>query len=510
MSAVSKAAADRHQRMLLELVAQPGNDVCADCKARAPRWSSWNLGIFICVQCASIHRKIGTHITKVKSLTLDTWSKEQLESVKQIGNIKANAFYNPNEQRNPPPTNFNESERHSDMEKYIRAKYQHKKFMDPETAARAAAGALPSDDVSKPSPTLAFAGAQHAPPSRAWSTPIPSTSTAAASPPAPLPPPKPSNAMEAASQPRPATVIPSAPPPQPQATFPPPQSQTTFSPPQPQAAFSSSQTTSPTGLLWDDLAALSLSSPPIAQNTQPNSNFAASSPFHNLGSQPAPTRSFSMNYTQSSSPFSTPGGMQQTGGMGAFAPPNPFHQLQQQQQHQGFAPLAGGTPFGQPNAHMFSSNPQPQTTPFGMSGMGTGMSPFQQQQHQPQIQNQTPNFANPMSTSPFHAAQQYQPMQTNPSPFQQQQQHSLMHNAQTPPPFRHSPSPFGGMQPQLQQQQQQPFQQQQPAGISGAAFAQSMLPQRMNSQGHPSSTNPFARQDSGLGGFGAGGPPVWR
>ncbi|KAF8607432.1 Arf GTPase activating protein [Ceratobasidium sp. AG-I] len=76
---VSKYTAERHQRILQDLLQQPGNDICADCKSRAPRWSSWNLGIFICVQCASIHRKIGTHITKVKSVNLDAWSKEQIE-----------------------------------------------------------------------------------------------------------------------------------------------------------------------------------------------------------------------------------------------------------------------------------------------------------------------------------------------------------------------------------------------------------------------------------------------
>ncbi|KAG9082732.1 hypothetical protein FS749_006615, partial [Ceratobasidium sp. UAMH 11750] len=118
---VSKYTAERHQRILQELLQQPGNDVCADCKSRAPRWSSWNLGIFICVQCASIHRKIGTHITKVKSVNLDAWSKEQIESVKTIGNINANAKWNPNEARHPPPTNFEESERDSEMERYIRA-----------------------------------------------------------------------------------------------------------------------------------------------------------------------------------------------------------------------------------------------------------------------------------------------------------------------------------------------------------------------------------------------------
>ncbi|KZS87986.1 Arf GTPase activating protein, partial [Sistotremastrum niveocremeum HHB9708] len=69
---------DRHQRMLLDIINQPGNDACADCHARAPRWASHNLGIFICMNCASVHRKIGTHITKVKSVTMDAWTKEQV------------------------------------------------------------------------------------------------------------------------------------------------------------------------------------------------------------------------------------------------------------------------------------------------------------------------------------------------------------------------------------------------------------------------------------------------
>ncbi|KAF8308985.1 Arf GTPase activating protein [Clavulina sp. PMI_390] len=73
------ARADKHQRILAELLTRPGNDVCAECRERAPRWSSWNIGIFICVHCASIHRKMGTHISKVKSVTLDTWTKDQVE-----------------------------------------------------------------------------------------------------------------------------------------------------------------------------------------------------------------------------------------------------------------------------------------------------------------------------------------------------------------------------------------------------------------------------------------------
>lgn len=130
MSGLTKIAAERNQKLLLELAVQPGNDICADCKTRNPRWASHNLGIFICMNCASIHRKIGTHITKVKSMTMDSWTKEQVESMKSMGNIKSNAIYNPNEIRHPPPVNMVDSERDSEMEQYIRSKYQFKRFLD--------------------------------------------------------------------------------------------------------------------------------------------------------------------------------------------------------------------------------------------------------------------------------------------------------------------------------------------------------------------------------------------
>lgn len=61
------------------IVGRPGNNVCADCRVTNPRWASWDRGIFLCVQCAGLHRKLGTHLTKVKSLTLDTWTKPQVD-----------------------------------------------------------------------------------------------------------------------------------------------------------------------------------------------------------------------------------------------------------------------------------------------------------------------------------------------------------------------------------------------------------------------------------------------
>ncbi|KAH7910541.1 hypothetical protein BJ138DRAFT_1152658 [Hygrophoropsis aurantiaca] len=152
-SGISKITAERNQRALLELVMKPGNDICADCKSRNPRWASFNLGIFVCVHCASIHRKLGTHITKVKSLTLDQWSKEQLEVMKQNGNVKVNSFYNPDETRHPPPTNMIDSERDSELEKFIRAKYEFKRFVDRSASRLVPPARSSSSNVSRPRST---------------------------------------------------------------------------------------------------------------------------------------------------------------------------------------------------------------------------------------------------------------------------------------------------------------------------------------------------------------------
>lgn len=51
----------------------PGNEICADCGAENPDWASLNLGTLICIQCSGVHRNLGSHISKVRSLDLDDW-----------------------------------------------------------------------------------------------------------------------------------------------------------------------------------------------------------------------------------------------------------------------------------------------------------------------------------------------------------------------------------------------------------------------------------------------------
>lgn len=35
--------------------------------------------MFLCIRCAGIHRNLGVHISRVKSVNLDSWTTEQLE-----------------------------------------------------------------------------------------------------------------------------------------------------------------------------------------------------------------------------------------------------------------------------------------------------------------------------------------------------------------------------------------------------------------------------------------------
>ena len=48
-----------------------------------PRWASWNIGVFMCIRCAGIHRNLGVHISRVKSVNLDSWTPEQI-AVRQL------------------------------------------------------------------------------------------------------------------------------------------------------------------------------------------------------------------------------------------------------------------------------------------------------------------------------------------------------------------------------------------------------------------------------------------
>ncbi|KAK1170933.1 stromal membrane-associated protein 1 isoform X2 [Acipenser oxyrinchus oxyrinchus] len=116
---------EQHQAILSKMLREEDNKYCADCEAKGPRWASWNLGVFICIRCAGIHRNLGVHISRVKSVNLDQWTQEQIQSVQDMGNTKARKLYEAN-----LPDNFRRPQTDQAVEFFIRDKYEKKKYYD--------------------------------------------------------------------------------------------------------------------------------------------------------------------------------------------------------------------------------------------------------------------------------------------------------------------------------------------------------------------------------------------
>ncbi|KAJ6614875.1 hypothetical protein B0H10DRAFT_2042990 [Mycena sp. CBHHK59/15] len=121
MSRQDKATTDKFTRTLRELVKRPENKLCADCKRNDPRWASWNLGVFLCIRCSGIHRGMGTHISKVKSVDLDVWTPEQMQSIQKWGNHLANLYWEAHLKPGHIPPEHK-------MESFVRSKYESRRW----------------------------------------------------------------------------------------------------------------------------------------------------------------------------------------------------------------------------------------------------------------------------------------------------------------------------------------------------------------------------------------------
>ncbi|XP_075757843.1 arf-GAP with GTPase, ANK repeat and PH domain-containing protein 2 isoform X2 [Pelodiscus sinensis] len=105
-----------------------GNSLCVDCGAPNPTWASLNLGALICIECSGIHRNLGTHLSRVRSLDLDDWPRELTLVLTSIGNETANSIWEKNTQGRRKPTCESSRE---ERESWIRAKYEQRLFLAP-------------------------------------------------------------------------------------------------------------------------------------------------------------------------------------------------------------------------------------------------------------------------------------------------------------------------------------------------------------------------------------------
>ncbi|XP_031759481.1 arf-GAP with GTPase, ANK repeat and PH domain-containing protein 3 isoform X2 [Xenopus tropicalis] len=111
-----------------------GNSLCVDCDTPNPDWASLNLGTIMCIECSGIHRNLGTHLSRVRSLDLDDWPVELTMVMMAIGNSLANMVWEHSTEgySKPGPESSRE-----EKERWIRAKYEQKLFLCP----------LPASDV---------------------------------------------------------------------------------------------------------------------------------------------------------------------------------------------------------------------------------------------------------------------------------------------------------------------------------------------------------------------------
>ncbi|KAI8065195.1 hypothetical protein BC940DRAFT_334861 [Gongronella butleri] len=148
-----KVRAIRQERKINELIRLPGNSQCADCCAKNPRWASYSLGVLLCMRCASLHRKMGTHISKVKSLSMDAWTSDQLQAMEHSGgNEQVNGRINPHPDQHPLPINVDDE---MAMEHFIRQKWEKRSFeastqVSPEVAVVAPTSSTSTADTSEP------------------------------------------------------------------------------------------------------------------------------------------------------------------------------------------------------------------------------------------------------------------------------------------------------------------------------------------------------------------------
>ncbi|NXF43588.1 ACAP3 protein, partial [Oceanites oceanicus] len=132
-SSIDSATDSRERSVKGETILQrvqsiPGNDQCCDCGQPDPRWASINLGILLCIECSGIHRSLGVHCSKVRSLTLDSWEPELLKLMCELGNSTMNQIYEAQceELGLKKPTSGSSRQ---DKEAWIKVKYVEKKFL---------------------------------------------------------------------------------------------------------------------------------------------------------------------------------------------------------------------------------------------------------------------------------------------------------------------------------------------------------------------------------------------
>lgn len=120
VSILSKMTETKDYLAMVRSIPDSDNHICADCKTtEAVEWISINFLVCFCVNCASGHRNLGLHISKIRSLRLDNFENELEVLLGYVNNRRANKYLEARKEPNTNDLKENIGETHNEESKRV-------------------------------------------------------------------------------------------------------------------------------------------------------------------------------------------------------------------------------------------------------------------------------------------------------------------------------------------------------------------------------------------------------
>jgi len=148
-SSIATTLRELTEKIVSQVKKLPENDICVDCGAADPTWFSTNLGILVCIECSGIHREMGVHISRIRSLTLDKLGTSELLLAKAVGNGGFNEIMEAELDFSLKPTTTSKMEQRKEFMhlKYMQKKFVHKSESPPDVLLQDLSLAVANRDI---------------------------------------------------------------------------------------------------------------------------------------------------------------------------------------------------------------------------------------------------------------------------------------------------------------------------------------------------------------------------
>jgi hypothetical protein len=129
-------------RELKELSRRTENSKCADCDSSFPGWAALPHGVFLCIDCAQVHRRVGRHVSQVKAINTGTylWFEDEVEVMRAVGNGNSKALLlsgnDDSTERTAIATAATPNSKADAKLRYVQKKYQQRAFAAPQPQQR--------------------------------------------------------------------------------------------------------------------------------------------------------------------------------------------------------------------------------------------------------------------------------------------------------------------------------------------------------------------------------------